>query len=190
MIIGITGKSGSGKTTVTDLLNKNGDYEIIHVDDVTHLILEIDEVRDLLILKYGNGIVLENGQIDRKKLGAILFNDSERMKEYNIFIYSYLEKYIDSIINNSDKHIIVDWMQLPLTKYFLLSDFNILVEAPLEIRKKRVQKRDGIDENYFINREQNSLNYNSCDFDFVIVNDGNDLENKMDGIVKILERKN
>ena len=49
MIIGITGKSGSGKTTITNLLQERREYEVIHVDDLTHTILELEEVVEALI---------------------------------------------------------------------------------------------------------------------------------------------
>lgn len=86
MIIGITGKSGSGKTTVTNLLQEKRDYEVIHVDDLTHTILELEEVKGKLISFYGISILNEKGEIDRKKLGDTLFSDSNKMKQYNLFI--------------------------------------------------------------------------------------------------------
>lgn len=188
MIIGITGKSGSGKTTITNLLQEKRDYEVIHVDDLTHTILELEEVKGKLISSYGISILNEEGEIDRKKLGNILFSDSNKMKEYNLFIWNFIEKYIDSIIKNSNKDIIIDWMQLPLTKYFYSSDFRILVEAPQAIRKKRVQERDGITEAYFLNRENNGLEYSREDFDYVIMNEKDVLLDHIESVNKQIER--
>lgn len=188
MIIGITGKSGSGKTTITNLLQEKRDYEVIHVDDLTHTILELEEIKGKLISSYGISILNEEGEIDRKKLGNILFSDSNKMKEYNLFIWNFIEKYIDSIIKNSNKDIIIDWMQLPLTKYFYSSDFRILVEAPQAIRKKRVQERDGITEAYFLNRENNGLEYSREDFDYVIMNEKDVLLDHIESVNKQIER--
>lgn len=188
MIIGITGKSGSGKTTITNLLQEKRDYEVIHVDDLTHTILELEEVKGKLISSYGISILNEKGEIDRKKLGNILFSDSNKMKEYNLFIWNFIEKYIDSIIKDSNKDIIIDWMQLPLTKYFYSSDFRILVEAPQAIRKKRVQERDDISEDYFLNRENNGLEYSREDFDYVIMNEEDVLLDHIESVNKQIER--
>lgn len=188
MIIGITGKSGSGKTTVTNLLQEKRDYEVIHVDDLTHTILELEKVKGKLISFYGISILNEKGEIDRKKLGDTLFSDSNKMKQYNLFIWNFIEKYIDSIIKDSNKDIIIDWMQLPLTKYFHSSDFRILVEAPQAIRKKRVQERDGISEDYFLNRENNGLEYSREDFDYVIMNEKDVLLDHIESVNKQIER--
>lgn len=188
MVIGITGKSGSGKTTITNLLQEKREYEVIHVDDLTHTLLELEEVKEKLISFYGTFILNEKEEIDRKKLGNILFSDSSKMKEYNLFIWNFIEKYIDSIIKNSNKDIIIDWMQLPLTKYFYSSDFLILVEAPQTIRKKRVQKRDNITEDYFLNRENHGLEYSKEDFDYVIMNEKNALLDHIESVNQQIER--
>lgn len=188
MIIGITGKSGSGKTTITDLLNKENKYEIIHVDDITHLILELDEVKEILCSMYGQIIKGNDDNIDRKKLGNILFNDKEKMKEYNELIWLLIEKYIDNIISSIDKDVIIDWMQLPLTKYFTMSKFNILVEAPLEVRIERVKNRDEISEEYILNRERNSLDYDKEKFDYIVLNNHNDVDKQIEILKKSLER--
>ena len=189
MIIGVTGKSGSGKTTITDLINKNNEYEIIHVDDITHTILDFNVVKEELRLIYGNKIFSNDNSVDRKKLGNILFNDTNEMNKYNKFIYSFIEKYIDNIISSTSKNIIIDWMQLPLSKYFNLSSFNILVDAPLELRKERVGKRDNISESYFESRERNSLNYDNYNFDFVFINDDNNIGEKIKYLNKKIERE-
>lgn len=189
MIIGITGKSGSGKTTITDLLNRDDKYEIIHVDDITHLILELDEVKELLISKYGEFLRDKDNSIDRKKLGSILFQDDQKMAEYNELIYVHIERYIDGIIASSEKDIIIDWMQLPLSKYFTMSKFNILVDVPLEIRLKRLLKRDGVNRDYLLKREKHAVDYDKKLFDYVIINDENDMDKKIEKIGKQLERK-
>lgn len=79
-------------------------------------------------------------------------------------------------------------MQLPLTKYFHSSDFRILVEAPQAIRKKRVQERDGISEDYFLNRENNGLEYSREDFDYVIMNEKDVLLDHIESVNKQIER--
>ena len=135
MIIGVCGKSGSGKTYFSDLLSKVTDWEVIHVDDLVHEILETEEFINALIQKYGSAFV-EEGKVNRKQLGAYLFFNIDIMESYNQFIWPWIEEKIDAKIQEKNHNLILDWMQLPLTKYFLLCDRKILLKSEKEYRKK------------------------------------------------------
>ena len=169
MIIGIMGKSGSGKSTITNLLNDKGNYLLIDVDKVNHELIENTSLKQDIIIRYPE--TLENGKINRQKLGMILYQDKKKMDEYNKLVWIYLEKKLDEMINNTTKIIVLDWMMLPLTKYYNMCDIKILVESSLEIRLERIKKRDKVDEIHFFERDKNSVDYKIEDFDFVINND-------------------
>lgn len=183
MMIGVVGKSGSGKTYFSNLLNKNDEFTIIHVDEIVHEILKEEKFGKAFVTKYGIGFMEEN-RIDRKKLGQYLFSSSEIMDEYNEFIWPFIEEKIDAIIERSKKPIIIDWMQLPITKYFEMCDKKILVKAPLKIRMERIGKRDQISADYKEKREKFMLEYEDTKFDEVIVNDGTDLSSYADDIIR------
>ena len=167
MLIGIMGKTGSGKSTITRLLNEDDKYLVIDVDKVNHYLLETDELKKEIINRYD---VLEEGKINRKKLGIILYTNKDKMKEYNELIWKYLEKELDQIISNTTKPVIIDWMMLPLTKFYDMCDLKILVVSDLNIRLERILKRDNINKEHFIARDKNALNYKKEDMDFVIDN--------------------
>ena len=76
MIIGIMGKSGSGKSTTTNLLNENGNYLLIDVDKVNHELIENTSLKQDIIIRYPE--TLENGKINRQKLGMILYQDKKK----------------------------------------------------------------------------------------------------------------
>lgn len=84
MIIGVTGGIASGKSEVCRILEKLG-YEHIDADDVAHSVLEMPAVIDRVTDIFGNEILFSSDrsggirQIDRKKLGAIVFADAEKM---------------------------------------------------------------------------------------------------------------
>lgn len=85
--------------------------------------------------------------------------------------WHYMKEEIDYIIGeNEEKVILLDWNLLPKTNYFEDADLRILVDAPLEERKKRAMKRDNITEKQFMLRESNAPNYTDLDFDIVINN--------------------
>lgn len=169
MIIGIMGKSGSGKSTITNLLNEKGNYLLIDVDKINHELIENTSLKQDIIIRYPE--TLENGKINRQKLGMILYQDKKKMDEYNKLVWIYLEKKLDEMIKNTTKIVVLDWMMLPLTKYYNMCDIKILVESSLEIRLERIKKRDKVDEIHFFERDKNSVDYKIEDFDFVINND-------------------
>ena len=184
MLIGIMGKTGSGKSTIAQLLNKDDKYIIIDVDKVNHDLIENTSLKQDIIMQYPD--VNENGKINRKKLGMILYQNNEKMKEYNKLVWSYLEKRLDEIIESSSKPIIIDWMMLPITKYYDRCDIKILVDSNSEERLNRIKIRDNVDENHFIARDKNSIDYNKEDFDFIIENNKGIDENEIESIRKCI----
>lgn len=80
-VIGITGRSGSGKTTFASLLAKKLNCKHIDIDKIGHLALYRPEVLDILCKKFGTEILDENGNLDRKKMGDIVFTQRHKMKE-------------------------------------------------------------------------------------------------------------
>ena len=172
MLIGISGKSGSGKTTLSNNLKELLPREVVHldIDKVGHNVLLLDKVKEELIKAFGSNIV-NNENIDRKKLGEIVFNNREEMQKLTDITWNFMQKDIDSFIeSNKDKIIILDWLLLPITKYFKMCDLTILLDIPYEIRKKRAMARDNIIEEEFDLRESSSIDLNPKDFDYVLKN--------------------
>lgn len=183
MLIGVMGKTGSGKSTITRLLNDDDKYLVIDVDKVNHYLLETDELKQEITKRYD---VLEDGKINRKKLGIMLYTNKDKMQEYNELIWKYLEKELDRIISTSTKPVIIDWMMLPLTKFYDICDIKILVESSWDMRLERILKRDNIDKEHFIARDKNGLSYKKKEMDFVIDNSKGIDENEIKSIGKCI----
>ena len=171
MLIGVCGKSASGKSTLARLLREEKDAIHIDIDKIGHDVLTIDDVKKELIKTFGDEVLINN-EISRKKLGNIVFNSSQAMDKLTEITWKYMQKEIDNIIKiNSNKLIILDWLLLPKTKYFKMCDKRILLDIPLEIRIKRAMKRDNITKEQFLLRDNAGINYNEKEFDYVIKND-------------------
>lgn len=80
-VIGITGKSGSGKTTFASLLAKELKCKHIDIDKIGHEAIFRPEILDTLCEKFGTEILDEHGKLDRKKMGDIIFTQRHKMKE-------------------------------------------------------------------------------------------------------------
>lgn len=176
MLIGICGKSGSGKSSIAkQIVNKYQNAVHLDIDKIAHKSHRDKIVKKRLIEKYGEEI-LTNNQIDRKKLGKIVFSSKEEMKKLEKITWNFMEKEIDEFISqNKDKIIILDYILLPLTKYLNMCDIKILLDIPYEIRRERVLLRDNITEELFLLRDSSSIEYNKDEFDVVINNTKEDI---------------
>lgn len=185
MIIGICGKSCSGKSTLSTELDKYFDRKCItvEIDKIGHYVLTLDEVRDDLVKYFGSSI-LRNGNINRKYLSKIVFSSDEKMGILANITWPYMEREIDKILdNNKDGIVILDYLLLPITKYLDICDFKILFDIPYEIRKERAIRRDGISEEEFLLRDQASIEFDYNYFDYVIRNNDKETYRRM---VKLL----
>jgi len=173
MIIGICGKSGSGKSTLTEKIIKRYNNTInLDIDKIGHQITNKEEVKQLLIKKYGENI-LTNNNIDRKKLSQIVFSKAKEMKKLTQITWPHMEKEIDKfLLNNKNKIVVLDWQLLPKTKFFKKCDIKILLDIPIKIRKERIIKRDNITKEEFYLREKASVKYNKKSFDYIIKEKG------------------
>ena len=186
MIIYITGKSGSGKSTFSKRLAKELNYKYIDVDEVGHKVYEFPEIMEKAYQLFGTDINNEFGKFDRKKLGQIVFNErhSARVKAFSDLTWEYMKKNLDKEIQDCA---IVDWILLPHTKYWRKNAVKILIKPQDEnLRLAKVIARDNITEEYAKLRDKASIEYNENEFDFVFTNDYNE-ENLQKNISAVIE---
>jgi len=170
MIIGICGKSGCGKSKLSNQIIKFTDKKAIHldIDKVGHSVLLIPEVKEELINSFGETIIKDDN-IDRKKLGEIVFDSRNEMDKLSKVTWKYMQLEIDKFLNqNKDKIVILDWLLLPISKYFDMCDKKIFLNIPYEVRKERVIKRDNITKEKFDLREKASIDFDENVFDYVL----------------------
>lgn len=94
-VIGLTGPIGAGKNEVAGLLAKTG-AAVIDVDQVAHELYRRDySLWQTIVEKFGAVILKKGGEIDRKKLGAIVFADPKKLKQLNRLVHPVLKKEVE-----------------------------------------------------------------------------------------------
>lgn len=146
MILGITGGTGSGKTTLLKLIEENGGV-ILDCDAIYHQLLQDDS--DLL-QAIGNRFpgTVTDGQLDRKKLGAVVFADETALQELNTITHSAVKREILRILDKNPKLAAIDAIALFESGLNSLCDITVAVTAPEEQRIQRLIGREGISREY------------------------------------------
>lgn len=145
-IIGITGSSGSGKSTVCEILNEKYNVKIIDADKIAkELLTSGTEYYNDVISKFGREITDDVGEIDRKKLADLIYNDDKKREMLNNSTFYYVVKEIKlraKEANNVD--IIIDAPLLFESKLDDICNFTIGVIAKESVQIERIIKRDSI----------------------------------------------
>ncbi len=142
--IGLTGGIGSGKSTVARILETMG-IPVYYADDAAKLIMNTDlELRKEIQQHFGEASY-RDGQLDRKYLAGIVFNDTEKLALLNSLIHPVTIKHSE------------EWFRCQSAPYAVREaallfesgasenlDFIIGVYAPKPLRIRRVIKRDGL----------------------------------------------
>lgn len=168
MLIGVCGKSGCGKSTLARLIKENHENAIhLEIDKVGHSALKDELVKEKLVKTFGEKVLNEN-DIDRKKLGEIVFANRKQMDKLTEITWECMQRQIDEFLsNNKDKIIILDWLLLTKSKYFDMCDIKVLIDIPYEVRLQRAMKRDNITKEAFDLRESASIDFDQSKFDYV-----------------------
>lgn len=150
MVIGITGGIGSGKSVVTSLLRDKFGAAVIDTDTIGHEVMEIGKSAYKKVVKaFGYKVLAEDGSIDRKKLGNLVFENKELLPKLNSIIHPAVEmevdKRIDEFIKKNYKYIALETALLIKVGYNIKCDKIWFVYADKDIRLKRLYDYRGMD---------------------------------------------
>ena len=146
MIIGITGGTGCGKTTLLKTIERCGGL-VLDCDAIYHELLASDRTLLAAIQDRFPGTV-ENGVLLRKKLGAIVFADEQALLDLNKITHGAVKQEVLRRLSAVPKLAAIDAIALFEGGLAELCDVTVAVVAPEEDRVKRLMARDGISECY------------------------------------------
>ena len=143
-IYGLTGGSGSGKSTAANILKEKG-FLVIDADITAREILN-HEVLDELRNAFGNAVIASDGTLNRKALAKIVFEDSEKLSLLNSITHPKIAKsIIDTIEKSEISNVVIDAAALLVCKPLMdICDKIIVVVANKDIRISRIMKRDSL----------------------------------------------
>ena len=139
LILGVAGKTGSGKNYVAGLLEKRG-FRSLDLDDVAHRAL--DALSEEIEARLGPGLI-QNGKINRKELGRRVFTDKNALKILENLTYPWIEEETLKWISESPQQpAIIHGVNLHKSSLVEKCDAIIWVSAPFILRRRRVISRD------------------------------------------------
>ena len=178
-IIGLTGQTGAGKSTVLKMMERKG-AAVIDADKVAHFVADNDLWCLVEIVTAFSCLVLtEKGKLNRKKLGKIVFADPKKLQTLNKIMFPYIRTAIEQKVKDFTQagyeRIVIDGATLIESKCSEMCDVLISVTAEKEQRLERIIRRDGLSR---LDAERRVFAQKPEEFytevsDFVIKNDGN-----------------
>ena len=172
MVIGITGGTGCGKTTLLNLIAAHGGL-VLDCDAIYHELLRSDKDMLTAIAARFPGVV-ENGTLNRKKLGSIVFADKNALLDLNRITHASVRQEVLRRLETAPALAAIDAIGLFEGGLAQLCDVTVAITAPEEMRVKRLMARDQIPEDYARSRirAQHSEGWFQERCDYVLVNDG------------------
>lgn len=177
-VVGLTGQSGAGKTTVCRVFDESG-FAIINADKIARKIMEkgtpcLSEIIEC----FGKDILNKDGSLERQKLADIVFSDAEKLKQLNAISYPYITSEILNMINkhsgDGKRYVLLDAPTLFESRSDDFCDLIISVTAPKKLRAERIAVRDGLTEEQIKDRfsSQHTEKFFINHSDFIIKNNG------------------
>lgn len=193
MVVGLTGQTGAGKTTVCKVFSENG-FEIINADHIARLVVEkgqpcLKEICEF----FGKDILLENGMLDRPKLAGLVFTDKNKLEVLNSITYPYITSEILHTIRKlsakGKKLILLDAPTLFESRADDFCELIISVISHESLRLERIMKRDNISRESAKYRMDSQLkeDFFRQNSDFIIKNNS-DIDNLFDVSLEVTDK--
>ncbi|MDY5982937.1 MAG: dephospho-CoA kinase [Anaeroplasma sp.] len=147
-VIGVTGGISSGKSNVISIIKRQG-FKVIDCDLINHNLQKINmPIYNAIKEAFGSSYFLDNKELDRKKLGELIFHNENEKLKLNSISHPIIKEEVLKEINQADGIVFVDVPLLYESKFDSLCDKVICVYLNKETQIKRLMERDHIDYSY------------------------------------------
>ncbi|GIO04328.1 dephospho-CoA kinase [Brevibacillus reuszeri] len=176
MILGLTGGIATGKSTVTAMLRERG-IPVIDADQIAREVVEPGKpAYEAIVRHFGRDILLEDGQLDRKKLGEVVFSDEAERQKLNAIVHPEVRRVMrqeaEAAEANGAQIVFMDIPLLYESKLQYLVEKIVVVYAPSDMQLARMMERDELDEEQAKKRlrAQFPIDQKKLEADFLIDN--------------------
>ncbi|HTU92051.1 MAG TPA: dephospho-CoA kinase, partial [Gemmataceae bacterium] len=161
LVVGLLGGIGSGKSQVAAAFARQG-ARIIAGDQLGQAALRDPDIRGRIVSRWGEGIVDERGEIDRRGLAAIVFADPDQRKALEAITHPWIRQRIRAELEETSKDprvplIVLDAAVMLEAGWNEVCDRLVFIEAPRAVRLERVARQRGWSEKEVEAREQAQL---------------------------------
>lgn len=177
-VIGLTGGIASGKSTVSQMIKELG-IPVIDADLEARRAVEKGEAAyDEIVATFGKEILLETGEIDRLKLGGIIFNDENKRQSLNNIVHPAVRKRMleqkESLMKSGEPIIVMDIPLLFESQLAYMVDRTLVVYVDENVQLQRLMDRNNFTEEEAMARirSQMPLEQKSKLADAIIDNNG------------------
>ena len=149
LVIGLTGKMCAGKNVAADILADEG-FAVIDADEAAHKALEectgeVLAAFEALALERGLRIKNDDGSVNRRELGRLLFSDSALLARHESILFPKINEIIIRFADeHKGTHTVINAPLLFKSEAAALCDFSFIITAPAVVRLFRARKRDGL----------------------------------------------
>ncbi len=194
--VGLTGQSGAGKTLVSEYFASHG-CKVIDADKVSRKVTEKGSDCNKALKRLFPDCISEELELDRRKLGALVFANDESLKLLNQTIFPYINAFIENEIADAERAgadiAILDAPTLFEAGADRLCDMIVSVMADYEVRLKRIALRDGLSEQRIKDRfsSQRSADFFIEHSDAVLENNStaNELTEKAKALLECIKER-
>lgn len=189
LVVGLTGNIGCGKSSLSELLmSKN--IDVIDADIISREIMYDKELLEIIFYEFGTEIKNNDGTLNRKKLGNIVFNDDDMLMKLNSITHPAIKRKInDRIIDISDQGkniVVIDAALLIEGKFLDLVDKLVVITCNEEVQLNRVVNRDNMTKEEALKRINSQMKQDEkIKYADYIIDNSKDMNNLKDEFDKL-----
>lgn len=194
-VIGLTGGVGSGKSTIANIIVKNFNVYAIYTDDIARRQMQRGgSSYDGVVKEFGEGILGDDKEIDRKKLALTVFADENKLLRLNELTHPQVQIEVQEIIESLKEEgnyqaVLVETALLIEAGYVSFCDEVWYVYAPMEDRRKRLRASRGYTDekmNDIFSKQKSDLEYRRYCTNIIYNEEDTSEEDIIRQIIKIL----